>query len=89
MLPRRRELGGSAVLEAIEEARLTDAGLRETSVRIVGIPADRFVDHGAVADLRRLLRLDVPGLTEQVRESVTALSLAPSRRPIREAARAV
>jgi 1-deoxy-D-xylulose-5-phosphate synthase len=80
---------GSAVLEAIEEARLTDAGLRETSVRIVGIPADRFVDHGAVADLRRNLRLDVPGLTEQVRESVAALSLAPSRRPIREAARAV
>jgi 1-deoxy-D-xylulose-5-phosphate synthase len=80
---------GSAVLEAIEEARLTDAGLRETSVRIVGIPADRFVDHGAVADLRRILRLDVPGLTEQVRESVTALSLAPSRRPMRETARAV
>jgi len=80
---------GSAVLEAIEEARLTDAGLRETAVRIVGIPADRFVDHGAVADLRRNLRLDAPGLTEQVRESVTALSLAPSRRPIREAARAV
>jgi 1-deoxy-D-xylulose-5-phosphate synthase len=80
---------GSAVLEAIEEARLTDAGLREIAVRIVGIPADRFVDHGAVADLRRNLRLDVPGLTEQVRESVAALSLAPSRRPMREAARAV
>jgi len=80
---------GSAVLEAIEEARLTDAGLRAVPVRIIGIPADRFVDHGAVADLRRLIRLDVPGLTEQVRESVTALSLAPSRRPIRETARAV
>ena len=81
---------GSAVLEAIEEARLTDPGLREIAVRILGIPADRFVDHGAVVDLRRLLRLDAPGLAEQVREAVTALSLAPSRRrPIREAAKAV
>jgi 1-deoxy-D-xylulose-5-phosphate synthase len=79
---------GSAVLEAIEEARLTDAGLRETSIRIIGIPADRFVDHGAVADLRRLLRLDVPGLTEQVRDSAMAAGLAPRRRPVREAARA-
>ncbi len=81
---------GSAVLEAIEEARQSDAALRETAVRILGIPADRFVDHGAVADLRRMLRLDPPGLTEQVREAVAALSLAPSRRPaVREAARAV
>ena len=61
---------GSAVLEAVEEARLTDAALRETSVRILGIPADRFVDHGAVADLRRMLRLDPEGLEEQVREAV-------------------
>ena len=73
---------GSAVLEAIEDARLTDSALRETSVRMLGIPADRFVDHGAVADLRRMLRLDAPGLTEQVREAVAALSLAPSR-PVR------
>jgi 1-deoxy-D-xylulose-5-phosphate synthase len=81
---------GSAVLEAIEEARLSDAALRETSVRILGIPADRFVDHGAVADLRRLLRLDVAGLTEQVRESVAAMALQPSQpAPVREAARAV
>jgi 1-deoxy-D-xylulose-5-phosphate synthase len=80
---------GSAVLEAIEEARLTDAALRETSVRILGIPADRFVDHGAVADLRRNLRLDVPGLAEQVLEAAATLDLAPSRRaPIRAAARA-
>jgi len=70
---------GGAVLEAIEEARLTDASLRETTVRILGIPADRFVDHGAVADLRRLLRLDVPGLVEQVGEAIAALELRPSR----------
>jgi 1-deoxy-D-xylulose-5-phosphate synthase len=76
---------GSAVLEAIEEARLTDAALRETSVRILGIPADRFVDHGSVVDLRRRIRLDVPGLTEQVREAVATLALVPSHP---EAARA-
>jgi 1-deoxy-D-xylulose-5-phosphate synthase len=81
---------GSAVLEAVEEARLTDPGLRETSVRILGIPADRFVDHGAVADLRRNLRLDAPGLVEQVRESIAAVGLAPAHPAhVREAARAV
>jgi 1-deoxy-D-xylulose-5-phosphate synthase len=81
---------GSAVLEALEEARLTDAALRDTSVRILGIPADRFVDHGAVADLRRMLRLDVDGLEEQVREAVATLALVPSgsARP-HETARAV
>jgi 1-deoxy-D-xylulose-5-phosphate synthase len=81
---------GSAVLEAIEEARLTEPALRETSIRIVGIPADRFVDHGAVADLRRLLRLDVEGLEEQVREAAATLALVPSGagHP-RETARAV
>jgi 1-deoxy-D-xylulose-5-phosphate synthase len=80
---------GSAVLEAIEEARARDAGLRETTVRILGIPGDRFVDHGAVADLRRLLRLDVDGLEAQVREAATTLGLAPSHAPRqREAAKA-
>ena len=44
---------GSGVLEAIEEARLGDAALRDVPVRIVGIPGERFVDHGSVADLRQ------------------------------------
>ena len=69
---------GSAVLEAIEEARLTDASLRETTVRILGIPADRFVDHGSVADLRQMLRIDAEGLEAQVREAVATLALVPS-----------
>jgi 1-deoxy-D-xylulose-5-phosphate synthase len=81
---------GSAVLEAIEEARLADAELRETSVRILGIPGDRFVDHGSVSDLRRMLRLDAPGLEEQVREAIATLALVPSRpADQRETARAV
>ncbi|HEX5827160.1 MAG TPA: 1-deoxy-D-xylulose-5-phosphate synthase [Candidatus Limnocylindrales bacterium] len=67
---------GSAVLEAFEEARLTDAAYRGIPVRLIGIPGDRFVDHGAVTDLRRLIRLDVPGLTDQVRETIAALGIS-------------
>jgi len=70
---------GSAVLEAFEEARLTDPAYRAIAVRIVGIPSDRFVDHGSVADLRRALRLDSAGLEAQVRESLVALGAIPGR----------
>lgn len=66
---------GSGVLEAFEEARLSDPACRYVPVRILGIPADRFVDHGAVTDLRRLTRLDVPGLTAQVTETLEQLGL--------------
>jgi 1-deoxy-D-xylulose-5-phosphate synthase len=69
---------GGAVIEAIEEARLTDPTYRDITVRPVGIPADRFVDHGSVDDLRRVLRLDSAGLAAQVREAATALRLEPS-----------
>ncbi len=73
---------GSGVLEAFEDARLSDPVYREVSVRILGIPGDRFVDHGAVADLRRLIRLDVPGLTAQVSEALVALGWsAPTAEP--------
>jgi 1-deoxy-D-xylulose-5-phosphate synthase len=65
---------GSGVLEAFEEARLADPAYREIPVRVVGIPGDRFVDHGAVTDLRRLIRLDVPGL---VHEAIEQLRLEP------------
>jgi 1-deoxy-D-xylulose-5-phosphate synthase len=70
---------GSGVLELIEEARLADPALRETAVRLVGIPGERFVDHGAVSDLRRTLRLDTPGLVAQVREALDALHATPGR----------
>jgi 1-deoxy-D-xylulose-5-phosphate synthase len=73
---------GSAVLEAVEEARLDDPTLRSVPVRIVGIPGDRFVDHGAVTDLRRRVRLDVDGLTAQVRETIAALGLTPDGREV-------
>ena len=48
---------------------------RASRCRPIGIPADRFVDHGAVADLRRMLRLDVPGPHGAGRAS----AIAPAR----------
>ncbi len=70
---------GSGVLELIEETRLADPAYRDVSVRILGIPGGRFVDHGSVADLRRVLRLDAVGLADQVRETLTTLRIAPGR----------
>lgn len=64
---------GAAVLAAIEEARLLDPAYRDLVVRLVGIPADRFVDHGEVGALRRRLRLDAAGIAAQVREAVERL----------------
>ena len=70
---------GSGILDLMEEARLADPVYRETAVRILGIPGERFVDHGSVADLRRVLRLDAVGLAAQVREALDTLRAAPGR----------
>ncbi len=70
---------GSGVLELLEDARLTDPALREVAVHAIGIPGDRFVDHGSVTDLRRVLRLDAAGLAAQVRETLASLQAAPGR----------
>ncbi len=78
------ELGGfgSAVLEALEAASLSDAELRRVPLKIVGIPGGRFVEHGSVSDLRHLLRLDVDGLASQVRETLRLMRLeAPRSEP--------
>jgi 1-deoxy-D-xylulose-5-phosphate synthase len=71
---------GSGVLEAVETARLRDHELRDVPLKVVGIPGDRFVDHGSVAGLRALLRLDGPGLADQVRETLADLGLPPPKR---------
>ena len=70
---------GSAVLELLEEARLADPAYRDVALRIVGIPGDRFVDHGSVADLRRLIRLDTDGIVAQVNETLELLRATPGR----------
>jgi 1-deoxy-D-xylulose-5-phosphate synthase len=70
---------GAAVLEALAEAGLRDAALREVPIRIIGLSGDRFVDHGSVGDLRRLTRLDVEGLLEQIHEALGAVEARPAR----------
>jgi 1-deoxy-D-xylulose-5-phosphate synthase len=70
---------GSGVLELLEEARLADPAYRDVALRIIGIPGDRFVDHGSVADLRRVIRLDAAGIAAQIRESLDLLRATPGR----------
>ncbi len=86
---------GSAVLEAAR-GRAGTAGAADATgvagaampagtatwpvVRRIGIPAGRFVDHGSVGDLRRVLRLDEAGILAQVEEAIVELGLSPSSR---------
>ena len=69
---------GAGVLELVEEARVADPAYRDVLVRVVGIPADRFVDHGSVDDLRRLLRLDSAGIAAQIRETLARMRATPA-----------
>jgi 1-deoxy-D-xylulose-5-phosphate synthase len=69
---------GTGVLELIEEARLSDAAYRDVAVRIVGIPADHFVEHGSVDRLRQILRLDAAGIADQIRETLVRLRATPT-----------
>ncbi|MFI5261932.1 MAG: transketolase C-terminal domain-containing protein, partial [Candidatus Limnocylindrales bacterium] len=80
---------GSAVLEALAEAGLTDAALRALPIKVIGLPAERFVEHGSVGDLRRLLRLDVDGLHEQLLEALAAVAARPTLAATTGAATAV
>jgi 1-deoxy-D-xylulose-5-phosphate synthase len=72
---------GTGILELMEEARTADPAYRDVAVRIVGIPADKFVDHGSVDDLRRLLRLDAAGIASQIRETLSRLRATPKSGP--------
>jgi len=69
---------GGAVLEALAEANLTDEALRAIPVRIIGLPPGAFVDHGGVADLRRVTGLDGPGILAQIQGALDALGLRPA-----------
>ncbi len=72
---------GSAVLELLEEARLVDPAYRDVALKIVGLPGERFIEHGSVADLRRLVRVDAPGIEAQVRETLSGLGLTALAAP--------
>ncbi len=69
---------GGAVTQLLEAARLTDDDLRSVSVLPIGIPAERFVDHGSVVDLRRAIRLDVPGIHAQIGETLERMGVHPA-----------
>ncbi len=71
---------GSAVLDLVEQARVTDPVYRDVAIGIIGIPGGRFVDHGSVDDLRRTLRLDATGIAGQIRETLARLRAQPSSR---------
>ena len=72
---------GSAVLEALSTAGLEQPELRAVATLVVGVPAGRFVDHGSVADLRRMLRLDVDGIAGQIKGALERSGAVPLRVP--------
>ena len=72
---------GSAVLEALSAAGLDRPELRAVPTLVVGVPAGRFVDHGSVADLRRILRLDADGIAAQIKEALERSGAMPLRIP--------
>ncbi|MEO7118317.1 MAG: 1-deoxy-D-xylulose-5-phosphate synthase [Candidatus Limnocylindrales bacterium] len=78
---------GAAVLEAMSEAGMGDAALRQVPVHVIGLPGDKFVDHGSVSDLRRTIRLDTDGLTAQVHEALDTVGLRLSKKGARAEAR--
>jgi 1-deoxy-D-xylulose-5-phosphate synthase len=65
---------GDGVLDALNRA-----GIRVPLHKVA--LADGFVHHGAVDDLRRQQRIDVPGICAQVREALGVAEVAPKRRP--------
>jgi len=72
---------GSAVLELLADAGVSTGPAAGPALKRIGIPAGRFVDHGSVSDLRRLIRLDEEGLYAQMLEAIATLDLHPSAHP--------
>ena len=66
------------MLEALADAGLADeSAARRSRCASSACPPTSFVDHGAVADLRRTLQLDIDGIARQVDEALTELGLKP------------
>lgn len=66
---------GAAVLEVLADA---DDAAALSPLKRIGLPDGRFVDHGSVGDLRRQLRIDAPGIRQQIDEAITAHGLTPT-----------
>lgn len=67
---------GSAVLEFISDARLDDV-----RVRRLGVP-DRFIEHGPIPLLHRLIGLDAEGIARSTEEFVRGVALPSKPRGI-------
>ncbi|MEX1344415.1 MAG: 1-deoxy-D-xylulose-5-phosphate synthase [Candidatus Limnocylindrales bacterium] len=66
---------GSAVLEVLADA---DDPAARVPLKRIGLPDGRFVDHGSVSDLRKLVRIDTPGIKEQIDVAIAAHGLRPA-----------
>jgi 1-deoxy-D-xylulose-5-phosphate synthase len=66
---------GSAVLEVLADA---DNAGAPVPVQRIGLPDGAFVDHGSVADLRALVRIDEAGIKAQIEQAIGAHGLEPA-----------
>jgi 1-deoxy-D-xylulose-5-phosphate synthase len=66
---------GAAVLEVLAD---TDGAAALAPLKRIGLPDGKFVDHGSVTDLRRLVRVDAEGIQAQIEEAIAAHGLTPA-----------
>ena len=77
---------GSAVLEVLADADADgDDASSMPPLKRIGLPDGKFIDHGSVSDLRRLVRIDEGGIRAQIDEAIAALGLDPAKRTATEA----
>ncbi len=65
---------GSAVLEVLADAD----GTTFPPIKRIGLPDGRFINHGSVADLRALVRIDEAGIRAQIEEALVVHGLRPT-----------
>ncbi len=73
---------GSAVLEVLADAA---EAMPIPPLKRIGLPDGKFIDHGSVADLRALVRIDAVGIREQIEEAIAVHGLQPVGRAAVEA----
>jgi 1-deoxy-D-xylulose-5-phosphate synthase len=65
---------GSAVLEVLADAA---EAMPIPPLKRIGLPDGKFIDHGSVADLRALVRIDEAGIRGQIEEAIAVHGLQP------------
>ena len=73
---------GSAVLEVLADAA---EAMPIPPLKRIGLPDGKFIDHGSVADLRALVRIDEAGIRGQIEEAIAVHGLQPVGRAAVEA----